>query len=220
MPPVGASQALAVREQADEAKALVRLAFDEIGRVPGGIWGTHKAVAERAFRLTPGPIARLVQVAHNGISGAVYGSLRAGTHTFGIAASAAVRGRPGRVVSTTPWGGAAIGVIDGLIGDALERDKSALQEPLCVRVDDQPVPPERDDLAAAFPNATRRIVVFVHGLMGTELYWNIGARKGIPSYGERLEAELGMTPVYIRYNTGRHISENGRSLADQLEALV
>jgi pimeloyl-ACP methyl ester carboxylesterase len=137
-----------------------------------------------------------------------------------VAASAAVRGTPGRVVSTTPLGGAGIGVINGLIGDALERDRSALQEPLCVRVDDRPVPPERDSLAAAFPNATPRIVVFVHGLMGTELGWRLGARKGIPSYGERLEAELGFTPVYVRYNTGRHISENGRSLADELEQIV
>jgi pimeloyl-ACP methyl ester carboxylesterase len=220
MPPAGTSQALTVREQADEAKALVRLGFDELSRIPGGIWGTHKAISERAFKLAVGPIGEVVKFAHHGISDAVYGSLRAGTHTLGVAASAAVRGTPGRVLSTTPLGGAAIGVIDGLIGDALERDQSALQEPLCVRVDDRPVALEPASVAKAFPNAGPRPVVFVHGLMGTELGWRWFARKAHASYGERLEAELGMTPVYIRYNTGRHISENGRSLADALEALV
>jgi pimeloyl-ACP methyl ester carboxylesterase len=35
-----------------------------------------------------------------------------------------------------------------------------------------------------------------------------------------MEIELGYTPIYVRYNTGRHISENGRELARLLEALV
>jgi pimeloyl-ACP methyl ester carboxylesterase len=219
VPPAPTSQALAVREQADEAKALVRLAFDELSRVPGGIWATHRAVAGRAFKLT-GPVGRMVQFAHDGISGAVYGSLRGGTRTLGLAAGAATRGRPGRVLSTTPIGGAAIGAINGLIGDTLERDQSALHEPMSVRVDDRPVPADPDSLAAVFPAARPRIVVFVHGLMGTELGWRLGARHGRESYGTRLERELGRTPVDVRYNSGRHISENGRSLADLLEALV
>ena len=176
MRPLSPSQELVVTEKADEAKALVRLAFDELSRIPGGIWGTHKAIADRAFKLT-GPVGRLVRFTHHGISDAVYGSLRAGYHAAGVAASAAVRGAPGRVVSTTPLGGAAIGVIDGLIGDSLERDGSALQEPLCVRVGDKPVPPRREELEAAFPNATRKLVVFVHGLMESEFSWRIGAGR-------------------------------------------
>jgi pimeloyl-ACP methyl ester carboxylesterase len=214
------SQALAVVEEpADEARALVRLTFDELARIPGGIWATHRAAADRAFKLT-GPIGRLVQFAHDGISGAVYGSLRGGTRTLGLAAGAAVRGRPGRVLSTTPLGGAAIGAINGLIGDTLERDRSALHEPMSVRVDDLPVTLEPGSLAAAFPAACPRIVVFVHGLMGSELGWRLGARHGRESYGARLEREVGCTPVYVRYNSGRHISENGQSLADLLEELV
>lgn len=33
------------------------------------------------------------------------------------------------------------------------------------------------------------------------------------TFGSRLHADLGFTPIYLRYNTGRHISENGRALA-------
>ena len=64
--------------------------------------------------------------------------------------------------------------------------------------------PERDALAAAFPRAAPRLVVFVHGLMETEHAWRLGGRE---SYGERLARELGCTPVEVRYNSGRHISE-------------
>jgi pimeloyl-ACP methyl ester carboxylesterase len=58
--------------------------------------------------------------------------------------------------------------------------------------------------------------VFVHGLMETEHTWRIGARRLGGTYGSRLRDDLGRTPVYVRYNTGRHVSENGRSLADLL----
>ena len=44
-----------------------------------------------------------------------------------------------------------------------------------------------------------------------------GARR---TYGERLADELGYTPLTLRYNTGRHISDNGRTLAELLEATV
>jgi len=40
------------------------------------------------------------------------------------------------------------------------------------------------------------------------------------SYGEQLHSALGYTPVEVRYNTGRHISDNGRDLAESLEQLV
>jgi pimeloyl-ACP methyl ester carboxylesterase len=82
------------------------------------------------------------------------------------------------------------------------------------------IPPEREELARAFPQATPRLVVFVHGLMEEEHGWRLGVRQGRLDYGTRLSQELGFTPVYVRYNSGRHISENGRSLADLLESIV
>jgi pimeloyl-ACP methyl ester carboxylesterase len=53
--------------------------------------------------------------------------------------------------------------------------------------------------------------------METDGSWALG---GAATYGERLAAELGYTPVYVRYNTGRHISENGRTLAQRLGELL
>jgi pimeloyl-ACP methyl ester carboxylesterase len=40
------------------------------------------------------------------------------------------------------------------------------------------------------------------------------------TYGDRLRAELGFTPVYLRYNSGLRISDNGRRLAEMLEEVV
>ena len=93
-----------------------------------------------------------------------------------------------------------------------------LHEPLAVRVDGRAVAPA-EALAAAFPDATPRLVVFLHGLMGTEHSWRSAGAARRPT-ATRLAADLGTTPVDVRYNTGRHVSDNGRSLADLLEALV
>jgi pimeloyl-ACP methyl ester carboxylesterase len=53
--------------------------------------------------------------------------------------------------------------------------------------------------------------------METEHAWRFGGRS---SYGERLARDLGYSALELRYNSGRHVSENGRSLADLLDALV
>jgi pimeloyl-ACP methyl ester carboxylesterase len=64
------------------------------------------------------------------------------------------------------------------------------------------------------------VVVFLHGLFETEFSWRLGAGEDGETYGSRLARDLGCTPVDVRYNTGRHISENGRSLSELLEAVV
>lgn len=69
----------------------------------------------------------------------------------------------------------------------------------------------------------QRTVIFVHGLMGDELIWQTGfqdAPGGPLRYGPRLAAEAGCRPLYVRYNSGLHISENGRALSQLLTELV
>jgi pimeloyl-ACP methyl ester carboxylesterase len=130
---------------------------------------------------------------HDGISGAVYASVAGAASLAGRVAAGVVRDRP---VSTTPRGAAVLAVLNGLRGDVLE---PPLALPMTLRADGEPQP---------------RLAVFVHGLFETEHAWRYG---GGPTYGERLE---GFTPIWVRYNTGRHISENGRSLAEALDELV
>jgi pimeloyl-ACP methyl ester carboxylesterase len=91
---------------------------------------------------------------------------------------------------------AVLAVLNGLRGDVLE---PPLAVPMTLSVEGPETP---------------RLAVFIHGLFETEHAWRYG---GGPRYGDRLP---GWTPVYVRYNTGRRISENGRALAEELEALV
>jgi len=180
---------------AEELRALTRLAFEELGLGTGGIGQVHRAIADRAFR-GPSPAKAL----HDGISGGVYAAIQGAASLAGSAAAATVRDRP---LSTTPRGAAMLAVLNGLRGDVLEREQSELAIPMTAHSD-------RDA-------ATPRLAVFVHGLFESDLAWGYG---GGPRYGDRLVEAHGFTPVYIRYNSGRHISENGRSLAALLDELV
>ena len=95
---------------------------------------------------------------------------------------------------------------------------------MTVRQAGQAVPVEADAIAAAFPDPSGRLAVFLHGLTETETSWcyRSGRHHGSPgvTYGTLLEQDLGLTPVFLRYNTGLHISDNGRRLAGLLDALV
>ena len=210
---------VATDQPADEVRSLARLAFHELSGAAGGLWGFHRAIATRAFRAS-GPGALPARFAHDRIASGVYSGLAGATRAVGVVADGLLGRRQvadGRALSRSPRGALVVGAVTGLIGDALERDGSDLHEPMSVRLEGRPVELEPPAVAEAFPQATRRLVVFSHGLMESEFAWRLG---GAEPYGARLRDELGFTPVELRYNTGRHISANGLELADLLERLV
>lgn len=203
---------------ANELRALNVLFFEDLRAFPGAIRDMHLGIAQRAFRAV-GPMGRPVQVIHDELSRRSYEVVGSGMAAVGRAFDGAMRQRgigESVLLSSTRPGSAAVAALNGLIGDRLERSGSDLHQPTSVRVDGQVVALDAASLATAFPDATPRLVVFLHGLMGDEYYWHWGGN----SYGSRLRTELGYTPVYLRYNSGRHVSENGRSVADLLEALA
>jgi pimeloyl-ACP methyl ester carboxylesterase len=206
----------------NELRALSALTFEELRRFPASIRETHLGIAQRAFRGV-GPAGRPIQLVHDALARRAYDGVALAAHALGGAADTTIE-RLGIghefALSTRRRGSAVVAALNGLIGDQLERAQSPLHQPTSLRRDGEAVTLDADSLTAAFPDATSRLVVFLHGLMGTEFYWEWGARGIRQTYGERLAADLGCTPVYLRYNTGRHISENGRSVAALLEDLV
>ena len=205
----------------DEVRALARLAFDELAAGVGGIWTMQRGIAERVFWALGGT-GQVVEWVYDAVGAGVYRALTESSRAAGRAGGrlVAAGGAGRRQLSTTPGGAALIGALNGLIGDALERERSQLHQPLGVRVDGRPVAPIRPELEPAFPGAGPRLVVFLHGLMETEFAWWAGAQASGGTYGARLAHDRGCTPVYVRYNSGRQVSENGASLAGLLEALV
>jgi pimeloyl-ACP methyl ester carboxylesterase len=210
------------RRRPNEMRALGALAFEELQGFPGAIRDMHLGIAQRAFG-SVGPAASPVQVLHDALSRRVYDAVAAGAALTGSIADTAVERQgigEGLTLSSTRRGSATIAALTGLIGDRLERSGSDLHQPASLRLEGEAVPLEQRALRAAFPDASSRLVVFLHGLMGTEFYWDWGGAERGESYGARLASEIGCSALYLRYNSGRHISENGRSVAALLEELI
>jgi pimeloyl-ACP methyl ester carboxylesterase len=186
----------------------------------------HEAIATRPFAAL-GAGATPVRVAHDAIAGGVYagvlGALRLGPRAGARLFARRVE-RDAPPLAEEPRGSLALGALNGLYGDHLTARRNELALEMDVRRDGVPVTLTPAGLAAAFPDATSRVAVFVHGLFCTEDAWRLRPRAGDRverrAYGERLQDELGFTPVYLRYNTGRRVSENGRALARVLDELV
>jgi pimeloyl-ACP methyl ester carboxylesterase len=198
---------------------LSALAFDDLRRFPGAIRDMHLGIADRAFRGV-GPAAQPTKQIHDALSSRAYGAIGAGASGLGKAVDALMeRNGVGEQVSmsTTQRGSFALAVLNGLIGDQLQRDGSALAQPTSARMHGEQVELDEPSLRDAFPQATPRLVVFMHGLTGDEFCWSWGAED---AYGSRLASDLEYTPVYLRYNSGLHISENGGTVAALLEQLV
>ncbi len=117
----------------------------------------------------------------------------------------------------------AIAVVNGLFGDALDERDSPLATPMTVRAGAVVLPLDRGTrcaaLAEAIPDATPRICLLVHGLMSTESVWRFPTDAST-TYGTLLARDHGVTTLSLRYNTGRHISTNGRELAEILNWLM
>jgi triacylglycerol lipase len=113
----------------------------------------------------------------------------------------------------------AIGALNGVIGDYLKRTGNGLATPmqLVARPGVTVAGLQPEQLAAALPEPSPRVVVLVHGLMSTEIVFRMPDGE---TYGSLLARDLGVTPLYVRFNSGLHISENGEALDALLEELV
>ena len=109
-------------------------------------------------------------------------------------------------------------VLNGALGDQL----AARFDPRAIRMSFRR---GGQDVAVADLRLTeplQKTVVFVHGLMGDELIWQtgFGDAPGSRRYGPRLAEERHLRSLYVRFNSGLHLSENGRELSRLLTELV
>lgn len=111
----------------------------------------------------------------------------------------------------------ALAILNGTLGDHLARTGNALATETTFAHEGEPLPSTREAFARAYPRATPLVAVFVHGVMSTESVWTFA--DGHSSYGSLLARDSGVTPLLVRYNSGRAIADSGAGLAALLDAL-
>lgn len=216
-PPVVA-RAASTAAAVTRSQATGRLTGDVVaGGVEAGR-DVHRAIADRVFAHVQAPPVRLL---HDGIGAGVHAGVRGALRAGGSVSARLLAERSGQDWQSTPTGAKALAALNAAAGDRLDAEGSPLAVPMAFWRDGHPLTPTADGLASLPARST--LVVFLHGLGETEHYWRLvrdpdGQR--LPGYAERLEADLDVACLALRYNTGRHISANGRSFADLLEAAV
>jgi triacylglycerol lipase len=113
----------------------------------------------------------------------------------------------------------ALAILNGLLGDHLVRTGNALATEMAFYRAGTPLRITHAALAQAFQPPSPRIVVFVHGVLCTESIWSFPMAPD-DDYGARMARDLGVTPLYVRYNSGASIVENGARLARLLQSLA
>jgi len=212
--------------QSKEIRAAGELFAAALGGTSTFVGEVHQAIAGRPFRGV-GIASAPVRAIHDRVAATAYRTVATCLGAVPRAGAALVaRATPadGPSLSGSLRGSIALGALNGAVGDLLAREHHELALPMSLRRSGREVTRDPAALARAYPDATSRLAVFVHGLCETDEAWRLPSldadqpRRG--SYGSRLREDLGYTPLYLRYNTGLHISDNGRRLSEILEEVV
>ncbi len=153
----------------------------------------------------------------SGITGLVYRSIRGVTGLTGNALDAllAQRSAANADARRSPQREAVIAALNGVLGDHLAATGNALTLPMRLHHAGEPLSLRTETLAETIPNHGSKLLILVHGLCMNDLQWT---RDG-HDHGAMLADALGYTPLYLHYNSGLSIADNGRQFAEQLETL-
>ena len=192
-----------------DLRGATRLATDAVSGVTDLVEAVHATVAR--------PWGRPRRA--RGVAGWVYRAVRGGTRGAGWALDATLA-VPDRLAAGAPEGppvrarDAAVAALNGVLGDALAARGNPLATPTQLRHAGRRL--DLDAIVRTVAAPSDVLLVQVHGACMYEGQWRGDGHDA----GAALADGLGATLVALRYNSGRHVSENGRDAAAALDALV
>ncbi len=187
---------------AAELRGLAQLATHATLGVTNIVEALHHTIAAPWTLFSKKPERRM-----GGVPGFVYKTVRGSTRAIGGGAALGLRALQGAATAERETSAAKlafISALNGVVGDHLVVTKNPLAIPMQWL-------PHKD-----FPATGAKLIVLIHGLCMNDHQW---LREG-HDHGPALANALGATPIYIRYNTGLAITENGAQFSELLEKLV
>lgn len=154
----------------------------------------------------------------SGVSGLVYKSVRGTTKLVG-------RGITGGLALLAPERSTGISfnqketilsILNGVIGDYLNKEQNPLALSMQFKYKGKAISLQPKAIQETYSKPSGKILLMIHGLCMDDLQWN----KNGHNHGELLAKEFNFSPIYLRYNSGLHISKNGQHLSNLLEDLV
>ena len=225
-------------------RGLKNLVHDAVEETTNLVQRTHDSAAEKPMdylKHVPGVDegARTVVDIERATAGAVFGAIRAVNRGLDRATEvpleAASERLPAPDASSLPGDSRssrsvgslidqAEGALNGVIGDYLDQRGNRLGVEMGLRHEGAPLATEPEALAAALPDPQPHVVVFVHGLAATEWCWSYYAEDfhgaSDVNFASLLQRDQPVSCLFVRYNTGRHVSDSGQDLSTLLVRLL
>jgi pimeloyl-ACP methyl ester carboxylesterase len=186
------------RSHVDDLRGAGRLAVDATRGVTALVEAMHATIASGPEILGQ-PLKGPARIA----TGLVYGTVRGITALVGGGIDRALAQLAPLLGSSVPGSEreAVLAALNGVLGDYLLETANPLAIEMTLRYEGEPGP---------------KLLVLIHGSSMSDHQWLQAGHD----HGAALARDLGYTPIYLHYNSGLHVSTNGRALADQLERLV
>jgi pimeloyl-ACP methyl ester carboxylesterase len=188
-----------------------RLTIDAVLAITDIVESVHKRIRPVSAISSATGIEQL-----SGISGLVYRNIRNMTERIGkkmdaplAAISKAMASQPD---STSTQ--ALLAALNGVLGDHLVLSENPLAIPMHFRREGHIL--TEVQLREIIIKSNGKLLIMIHGLCMNDLQW---CKDGY-DHGAELAKESGMGAIYLHYNTGQHISDNGTQFASLLESLV
>lgn len=194
----------------EQLRGATRLAVDATQRVTDIVEAMHREVGAG-----PAVLGRPFETLTKVSTAPTYGAIRQVTAAVGAGLDFALGRLAPLIQAETANGGALVAALNGVLGDYLASTHNPLAIDMALWAKGAPLALNREALEEVFPQGDK-LLVLVHGCAASESSWK---RDG-HHHGDALERDLGFVPVALRYNSGLHISDNGKAFAAMLERLV
>lgn len=117
---------------------------------------------------------------------------------------------------TTDKNEALRAVLNGVIGDHLEKTDNPLKINMQFRFQGKVISLDKKSILKTYPKVNGKILLMIHGSCMNDIQWT---RKE-HNHGKKMAKELDKTPIFLHYNSGLHISTNGKIFNELLDELV
>ena len=188
-----------------------RLTIEAITGITDIVESLHHTITSLSGRLgTPD------QDRTKGITGMVYRNIRSVTEVVGDGIDVLLSRLSSKLgeKDSSPGREAVLSALNGVLGDHLVARNNPLAIPMQFRRNGKSL--NEQSLLETIQQSGGRLAIMIHGSCMNDLQWN---RQG-HNHGATLAHDLGFTPLYVHYNTGLHISENGKKFSDLLETII
>ena len=204
---------MTARKHGEDLRGVSRLVIEATRGITDLVEAAHREIGS-------GPVilGRPFKIPVRAIGAVAYGGVRAVAGLVGAGIDIALARLAPLLGESAPGAEREVllAVLNGVLGDHLQATGNPLAIEMRLRHDGRPLEMTKTALAASFPEASGKILVLVHGSSMSDLGWT---RKG-HDHGAALARDLGYSTVYLHYNSGLHVSTNGRAFATLLESLV